>query len=218
MEITDPLNIDDQLITASTARNPKGRLNLLVAANAEIIRRKQLFPTRHIELEVNSMSNPLDFRRVYSYLGLMLGLFPPASFFLLFLVPKGGPRDNGWIIWLLLWVNLVTTVAGYFSGKVVGAILSNLGKRSFRFFAFLAPLIGFLWGGVTGATGGVFIFVIGAFFGAVIGGIVGAVALPAFLLIHHLVKRGDMIELKHFLPIASGVTFSICAYILRFLH
>ena len=218
MEITNPLDIDDQLITASTPRNPKGRLNLLVAANAEIARRKQLYPTRRVEFEATMMSRPLDFRRTYAYLGLMLGLFPPASFFLLFLGPKGGPRDGAWIIWLLMWVNLVTSVAGYFSGKIVGAVLSNLGKRSFTFFALFTPLIGFLWGGVTGAAGGVFIFVIGAFFGAILGGIVGAVALPLFLLIHNLLKSGDKIELKHFLPIASGVTFSICALILRFLR
>jgi hypothetical protein len=219
MEITDPFNIDHQLTTDASPRSVEESLGLLLAANAEIAKRKLLYPTRQVELEAAMMSRPIDFRQTYAYLGLMLGLFPPASFFLLFLISKGMlAKDELWILALLIWVNAITAVVGYFSGKVVGSALSNIGKRSFSFFALVTPLIGLLWGGLSGAAGGVFIFVIGAFFGAFIGGIVGAAALPVFLLIHNLLKCGDMIELKHFLPISAAVTFSICAFILSFLR
>ena len=75
-------------------------------------------------------------------------------------------------------------------------------------------LIGLLWGAVSGAAGGVIVFFFGAFFGAVLGGIVGSVALPLFTVFHRWLKKGESIELKHFLPVAFGVTFVICGFIL----
>lgn len=214
MEITNPARIDNQLITDKSDKSVGLRLNILLAANAEITKRKLLYPTAEFELAANAMRRPLDSRTAFAYLGLMLGAFPPASFFLSYLVSNGA-SDEVWIAALLFWVNLVTAATGFFLGKVVGSILSNFGKQSFTFFALLTPLIGFLWGAICGAAGGVFIFVIGAFFGAFIGGIVGAVALPSFLLVHRQLKTGDIIEFKHFLPIAAGITFSICAFILN---
>jgi hypothetical protein len=211
MEITNPYNIDYELTT-----NQEARLNLLLAANAEIARRKTLYATRRCELAACTMSHPLDFGRTYALLGLLLGTFPPASFFLSFLV-SDGMRNGIWIAVFLLWVNIVTAAAGYFTGKVIGMVLSSFGQRSFTFFALVIPLIGFLWGAVSGVAGGVFIFVVGAFFGAMLGGMVGAVALPLFFLAHRFLRVGDMLELKHFMPIAFAITFSICAIVLRLL-
>ena len=60
------------------------------------------------------------------------------------------------------------------------------------------PFLGLLWGIVSGGAGGIIVFIIGAFFGALLGGIVGSVALPAFTILHRSLKKGEMIELKHF--------------------
>jgi hypothetical protein len=71
-----------------------------------------------------------------------------------------------------------------------------------------------LWGIIAGGSGGLIIFLVGAFFGAFVGGTVGAVALPAFAVFHRVLKRGDVMEYKHFLPLALGVTLTICSFIL----
>jgi hypothetical protein len=78
----------------------------------------------------------------------------------------------------------------------------------------MMPLIGLLWGMISGGAGGVIVFIFGAFFGAILGGIVGSLALPLFTIFHRLMKKGENIELKHFLPIAFGITFIICGFIL----
>lgn len=75
------------------------------------------------------------------------------------------------------------------------------------------PFIGLLWGGVAGAAGGIVVFIFGAFFGAILGGMVGSVALPLFTIFHRLLKKGESIERKHFLPLAFGITFIICGFI-----
>jgi len=78
----------------------------------------------------------------------------------------------------------------------------------------LSPFIGILWGIMAGGAGGVIIFLVGAIFGAFIGGMVGGAALPLFLIFHRLLRKGEFIEQKHFLPIAFGITFTICSFIL----
>ena len=79
----------------------------------------------------------------------------------------------------------------------------------------LSVFIGALWGIAAGGLGGLFLFLIGSFFGAVIGGLVGAIALPAFLIPYNSVREGEAVALSHFMPIAVGVTATICAAILR---
>ncbi|NNE98413.1 MAG: hypothetical protein HKN25_05255, partial [Pyrinomonadaceae bacterium] len=71
-----------------------------------------------------------------------------------------------------------------------------------------------LWGVLSGGAGGLFIFLIGAVFGAMIGGMVGSVGLSAFAILHRILKRGDLMSRDLFYPLAFGVTFAICALIL----
>jgi hypothetical protein len=49
-----------------------------------------------------------------------------------------------------------------------------------------------------------------------IGGAVGSVALTSFFVLYRMLTVAGMFELKHFLPIATGITFTICAFILSF--
>ena len=191
------------------------RLDLLLAANDEIAKWKVKFPTSTVEVERSAMTRPMDARQTYAFLGLMLGTFPPATFFLLFLLSQS-ERIETWVIGLLTLVTLATATTGYHSGKIVALLISNISRRSLTFGLLTVPLVGLAWGIVSGAAGGVFIFLIGAFFGALIGGAVGAVALTAFFLIYRKLTIAGMIELKHFLPVAAGITFSICAFVLGF--
>ena len=176
-----------------------------------------MFRTEREHLEAELMKSPLGTEKALAYFGAMLGLFPPFALFSRFLFENfktPTASDDFWIIPLLLFVNFVCMVVGYFSGKMVGKIVVELEKHSWSSMLLTMPFIGVLWGIITGAAGGIFIFVIGAFAGAAVAAAVGAVALPAFTIFHRWLKRGDSIEEKHFFPIALGISCIITALIL----
>lgn len=157
------------------------------------------------------MSNPLSLEKTFSYFGLLLGVFPPAAMFLRFAVDA---RLDGWVFGVMLIINLISAVVGFFSGKVVAKAVRSAEKLGWLSMILVVPFLGLLWGAVSGAAGGVVVFIFGAFFGAILGGMVGSAALPVFTIIHRLLKKGESIELKHFLPVAFGITFVICGFIL----
>jgi len=191
--------------------NSEKRLNALVAINAEIEREKGLFLTNQEKMEAAMMKNPLSVKKAFAYFGLMLGTFPPAAIF--FKVASRGSDEFG-LFFLLLLVNIVCALVGFFSGKLIGKMVLEMEKRSWNLMMLTLPFIGIIWGIITGGAGGIFIFVIGAFFGAFIASMVGAVAVPAFTIFHRLLKKGEMIERNQFLPLAFGITFIISAFIL----
>jgi len=115
---------------------------------------------------------------------------------------------------VMLIMNLVSAVVGFLSGKWIGKMVTNVEQMPWVSMLILLPFIGTLWGFMAGGAGVFIFFVVGAIFGALIGGIVGAIALPTFVIFHRILQRGDDIELKHFLPLSLGVTFTICSVIL----
>lgn len=161
------------------------------------------------------MANPLSVEKTFAFFGLLLGTFPPMAMFIRFFAEKGIFRsEDFWIVGVLAVVNLITAMVGYFSGEIIGRIAFELEKFSWSYMLFSLPFIGILWGILAGGAGGVIIFVVGAFFGAALGAAVGGIALPAFTVIHRLLKRGDQLDRKHFLPLAFGITFIISAFVL----
>ncbi|HEV8158132.1 MAG: hypothetical protein H0X49_17500 [Acidobacteria bacterium] len=191
------------------------RLDTLLAVNLEIAREKMLFHSEKERMEAALMKNPLSDKQVFAYFGLLLGIFPPAAIFARFLMNAGNFRgEDFWILGVVAIVNLISAVVGYFSGKVVGKIVGELERLSWSKMLLVLPFIGFLWGALAGGAGGIIIFLFGAVFGAMFGAAVGSLALPAFAIFHRLMKCGDQLELKHFLPLSFGITFIVCAFIL----
>jgi len=191
------------------------RLNALLEANAEIARQKAMFKTDRDWLEAEAMQRPVNTEKAYSYLGLMLGTLPPASFFVRVAIDSRVLQSDGaWFVIVLLFVNAATAAAGFFSGKFIGRAARQIETYRWPAMLAVAPLLGILWGIIAGGSGGLIIFLVGAFFGAFVGGTVGAVALPAFAVFHRVLKRGDVMEYKHFLPLALGITLTICSFIL----
>ena len=191
------------------------RLDILLEANEQIARQKAMFKNEREWLEAEAMRRPVNTEKAYSYLGLMLGTLPPASLFIRVAIGSRVLQSDGaWFVIVLLFVNAASAAAGFFSGKFIGRAARQI--ETYRWWAMLAvaPLLGILWGMIAGGAGGLIIFLIGAFFGALIGGIVGAVALPIFAVFHRVLKRGDVIEYSHFLPLALGITLTICSFIL----
>ncbi len=185
-------------------------MNTLLALNAETARQKAMFRSDREKLEAELMKNPLTLEKTFSYFGLLLGAFPPAALFLRFAFEG---KVEGWVFGVMLIINLISAVVGFFSGKIVARLIRHLENNSWSAMLLALPFIGLLWGGVSGAAGGIVVFIFGAFFGAILGGMVGSVALPLFTIFHRLLKKGESIELKHFLPLAFGVTFIICGFI-----
>jgi hypothetical protein len=170
-----------------------------------------MYQTDKEKLEAELMRNPLDLEKTFSYFGLILGAFPPAAMFIRFAIDA---RLDGWVFGVMLIINLISAVVGFFSGKVVAKAVRSIEKMGWVSMILVLPFLGLLWGAVSGAAGGIIVFVFGALFGALLGGIVGSAALPVFTIIHRLLKRGESIEMKHFLPVAFGITFVICGFIL----
>jgi len=191
------------------------RLDTLLEANAAIARQKALFRTENEWLEAEIMQRPVTTEKAYSYFGLMLGTLPPMSFFIKFAIDsRVFESDGAWFVIVLLFVNAATATAGYFSGKFIGRAARQVETYRWPTMLAVAPLLGILWGMIAGGAGGLIIFLIGAIFGAVIGGAVGAVALPVFAAFHRVLKRGDVIEYKHLLPLALGIALTISSFIL----
>ncbi len=161
------------------------------------------------------MTNPVSAENAFAYFGLLLGIFPPAAIFIrLFIDARIFNTDEFWILGFVFVVNLVSAAVGFFSGKLVGKIVAELEKTSWHRMILALPFVGVLWGVLTGGAGGAIVFIVGAFFGALLGAAVGGFALPVFVIFHRLLKSGDKIDRKHFLPFAFGVSFVISAFFL----
>ena len=191
------------------------RIDVLLAANAETVREKRLFRSEREKTEAAIMKNPLSTVQSFSYFGLILGTFTPAAMFTRFLIDSRGLRSEDiWILGIIAIVNIISAIVGFLSGKLIGKIVREVENYAWWKMLLLLPFIGIFWGIMSGGAGGIIIFIIGAFFGAILGGMVGSMALPAFSILHRLIKKGDSIDRKHFLPLAFGITFIICGFIL----
>ena len=203
--------------TIGNSDNIETRLDELLKLNRETALEKETFRDENERFEASLLENPLTTKEAFAQFGLMLGLFPPLAIFSKFIYHslfKNPYNDDTWVIFLLIVVNFVCAVTGYYSGKMIGQIVSSIEKMNWGSMLLIAPFIGILWGVMTGAAGGIFIFVVGAFFGAAIASLVGAVALPIFTIFHRMLKKGDVIERDQFLPVALGITFIISALFL----
>lgn len=191
------------------------RLNKLLALNAETNRKQTLFQSEREENEALMLSNPLSIEKTFSYFGLLLGTFPPAAIFTrVFIDTKTFQSEEFWILGVVILVNLISAVAGFFSGRFIGKIVADLERVSWTQMILTLPFIGILWGILAGGAGGVIVLFFGALLGASLGAAVGTVGLTLFTVFHRLLKRGDNIEGKHFLPLAFGIAFIISAFIL----
>ncbi len=161
------------------------------------------------------MVRPIPSKKAFAYFGFMLGSMPPASIALKMVAenPVREPMQVLFIVFLAC-AGLVTGTVGYATGRYVPSAMSTVSNFRVPNRIAMLSLIGLVWGAISGAAGGLFLFIIGSIFAAIVGGIVGAVVVPIFAVLHHLLRRGDVIEMKHFLPISFGISLVLCAFIL----
>ena len=191
------------------------RLDILKKINDETALEKALFKLQREKTELILMKNSVSSENAFAYFGLLLGIFPPAAIFTRFFIDTRMFRnDEYWILGVVFIVNLVSAMVGFFSGKLIGKIVSELEKISWNKMILALPFVGAFWGIMAGSAGGAIILIVGAFFGAFLGACVGGFALPFFTVFHRLLKRGDKIDRRHFLPLAFGVSFIVSAFFL----
>lgn len=191
------------------------RLAVLLEVNAGIARERAVYRTDRDRMEAMLMANPIDSSKAFSYFGLMMGTMPPITLAIRSIADgNAGEAIEVFFVVLLILAGLLAGAVGNVSGQLIPAAINAF--RDFR-----APnrivmlgLIGFAWGATAGAAGGILLFVFGAIFAGFAGGVVGAICVPIFSILHDRLRRGDLIELKHFLPIGFGITLSLCAFIL----
>lgn len=159
------------------------------------------------------MTRPIDLRNAFGYFGLMIGSLPPLAFVLKALLANGS--GNTGLLLLIAAAGIVTGIVGFRIGRsFVPDALRYISTFSLGSRLPLWILLGFVWGAVSGAAGGLFIFLIGSIFAGILGGLVGAMTVPTMVVLHSLLREGDLIETKHFLPIAFGITLTFCGYLL----
>lgn len=156
------------------------------------------------------MRSPLSSPESFARFGTLLGLLPPAAVL---------HKIIGYDLFPL---NLVMITICCVVGRSAGFYLSRQAQEEtsdFRLPSWMrtllaAVVLGFGWGVVTGAAGGVFFFGIGAFFGIFCAIPVGILGYAAFTSLHALFARNGFIEANRLWPLAFGVSGTIAALIL----
>ena len=165
------------------------------------------------------MRRPVSTRQAYALFGMLLGALPPAAIFARMLGYSDSPQsrlgsDMSELFFLFVAMNVVCCLVGWCVGSGLARAALKAERSSWLKMLHTMPLIGAAWGGVTGLAGGFLFFGIGALFGAAFAIPVGAAGFLIFALFHRLLERGGMIETRHFLPLACGITTVIAAFIL----
>ena len=216
MEVSTATRTSDNYYSSSDRddRIIEQRLERLLSLNAEIGREKESSVREAVD--VAGMSRPISSARVYSYFGLLIGTLPPFALALK-IAGETMPSDQARLLSLTLLLAIsghAAGLAGYWSGRFIPAAMDRIATLRQPNRIAMVSLLGLAWGAFSGAIGGVFIFIVGSVFAAIAGGLVGAVALPVLVALKSTVSRGDFVELKHFQPIALGISLTLCAFVL----
>jgi hypothetical protein len=159
-----------------------------------------------------TMRRPMTTEQAYRLFGTFLGLIPPLALFERTLAKTHGD-EAFWFALFCVGMNAICCSVGRWFGAHLGRWAGDPRKRSRTRFAFVVFVMALTWSVVTGASGGVLVFGIGAIFGVFCAAPVAFAAFPAFAILHRLISRGGMIEARHAWPLAFGIPLTIAAVI-----
>jgi hypothetical protein len=184
---------------------------------AEIARKEQtrLFARREREeQQAMRLLDPVPAREAFAWFGLSLGLLPPAAIFCQLLWFARSEQSFALLVALAAAMTAVCCLVGRAMARSLARAAEQTERRAWWQMLILPALLGSVWGLVTGSSGGLLFFGIGAFFGAACAVPVGALAFSVFMLLHRLLARGGMIEERQLWPLAFGIPSVIAAAIL----
>jgi uncharacterized protein (DUF697 family) len=160
------------------------------------------------------MRSPLTSAQAYGLLGLFLGTFPPAAYFIR-AISYGLDHNGSPIVFgMLLIMNALCALVGWKMGKVFGERAQRLERSSWSKMFLGISLIALGWAWVTGFSCGALVFVIGGLFGAFFAAPVALAGFALFSVLHRLMERGSLMERQHVLPVAVGISLTISAFIM----
>ena len=161
------------------------------------------------------MAAPRTGAQAYATLGLLLGLLPPAAMFGRFLSSFDflAKQEYG-VLALCVVMNVICCAVGRAMGSWAGGKVGDPRARAWHALILVAVFLGCLWAVITGASGGVIVFGIGAVAGAMLALPVALAGFTLFAPLHRLLSHGGMIEVRHLRPLAFGVAGVIAALIL----
>ncbi len=202
--------------------NDRTRLSWLLTANDLQRRRRNMFRDEAEEEQMLLMRRPISVERAFALFGLALGTIVPAAIFARMfgygLINPATPDYvvNTGLFMLCLMMNLVCALAGYAMGSTISRTGLKLERSSWIQMLCFLPFLGAFWGLITGLTGGVFFFGIGGIIGPLFAIPVGIVGFTILCILHRLLERGGMIELRHMMPIAMGLAMTMAALVLGY--
>lgn len=189
----------------------------MVAENEEFDRRRAVYRTGQEEFEAQLMRTPLTASQAYGYLGLFLGAFPPAAVFIQmngYGFKRYFSQGLGIEFFFFLLMNVICAFVGWKMGQSLGNSAVLLERSSWTKMLLCVPLVALFWALVTGFAGGALAFFVGGFVGAAIAAMI---AVPGFLIFataHRILERGLLVERAHVLPLVTGISMTIAAFIL----
>lgn len=204
---------------ATSADAANGRLNAMLAENAEFERRRALYRDSREELDSLLMTSPQNTTQSYGTLGLFLGAFPPAAYFIRlgdYGMAEWNTSGSLLLFFFVLFMNAACAFVGYKIGQVIGQRMHRQERGPWSKMIAFSLLWALFWAAVTGFAGGAIVLIIGGFAGVIFALPVALAAFPAFAVLHRLIERGGLIERKHLLPVTMGISLSISAFILSY--
>lgn len=162
-------------------------------------------------LSSSLMNRELDLATSVKYLGLAIGIVPTAAILVRLFVVDTSLNPA---VLLAALATAVTGAVGFLTGGAVARSLDNILASGLVRSILFIPILGAAWGIVSGAAGGLFLFVVGSIVGGIIGGVVGAAALSLFAATHRLIADDGQISFKRFLPLAFGLSGTAAAIFL----
>lgn len=187
------------------------RLNDLLIINAEIDRMHRMLRNNAEQRAFAQMRRPVNYEHSFATLGALLGTFPVAALYLNIYFRHAG--DMGWGMTLFVVANILTAVAGYIFGALVGKLARIAREYDWVTMTVFLIFVGGAWGLISGFIGGLALFIFGAFFGGAIGAVVGALTLPVFAVAHRLINVAGYIERRQLIAIAGGISLTAAAFI-----
>lgn len=194
----------------------QARLEYWTATVAADEQENRLYRRPHHEYEASLMRRPLAPQDAYGQLGLLLGIIPPAAiFYSMFnlIRPSEFGTSLGFIALFVL-MNVICALVGRGMGRGLGKSAFKIERFSWSAMLLTMPFVGLTWGLVTGFLGGLIFFGLGAIGGVMIAAPVGAIAFTVFAILHRLLERGSLIDSRHFLPLAYGISIAMAAFFL----
>lgn len=188
-----------------------------MARDAENKQKQKLFRRQTHEFEAALIRRPLALQDAYGQFGLLLGIVPPAAIFgrIIFDLARSGSNSAVWFfVAIFVLMNIVCAFVGRAMGRSLAHSAAKLERASWSAMLMTVPFVGLLWGMVTGFVGGLIFFGFGALAGFLIAAPIGAIAFALFAVFHRLFERGTIIDQRHFLPVACGISLTIAAFIL----